>query len=292
MNKPTKNFLSTKEKSELYILQRSLRDKRKCDRIRVILLLNQGWSYEKIATAFFLDETTIRRYFKSYCEEGADALLTLHYQGGSSELTASQLDQLSQYVEESNPSSASLVVDYIKRTFDKEYSLSAATAILKKLGFVYKKSTLTPGKSDPIKQEQFLRELDKLESELEEKDPIFYMDGVHPQHNSKPSYAWFKAGSPAVLKSNTGRQRVNINGALNAKSLDVIVREDLTINAQSTIALFEQIEKAHPDANRIVVICDNAKYYRSKLVSDYLKTSKVEIKFLPPYSPNLNLIER
>ncbi|MCL6756589.1 MAG: transposase, partial [Candidatus Rhabdochlamydia oedothoracis] len=36
----------------------------------------------------------------------------------------------------------------------------------------------------------------------------------------------------------------------------------------------------------------NAAYYRSKIVADYLKTSRVEIKFLPPYSPDLNLIER
>ncbi|MDR2539612.1 MAG: transposase [Chlamydiales bacterium] len=37
---------------------------------------------------------------------------------------------------------------------------------------------------------------------------------------------------------------------------------------------------------------DHASYYRSKLVSNYLKNSRIEIKFLPPYSPNLNLIER
>ncbi|KAG6558561.1 DDE superfamily endonuclease [Candidatus Rhabdochlamydia oedothoracis] len=35
-----------------------------------------------------------------------------------------------------------------------------------------------------------------------------------------------------------------------------------------------------------------AAYYRSKIVANYLKTSRVEIKFLPPYSPDLNLIER
>ena len=45
-------------------------------------------------------------------------------------------------------------------------------------------------------------------------------------------------------------------------------------------------------AKRIVVICDNARYYRSNLVREFLKKSRVEIKFLPPYAPNLNLIER
>ena len=36
----------------------------------------------------------------------------------------------------------------------------------------------------------------------------------------------------------------------------------------------------------------NARYYRNRLVSEFLKTSKIQILFLPPYSPNLNLIER
>lgn len=292
MSDLTKNFLSAKERSELYTLQRGLRDKKQCDRIRVILLLDQGWSYEKIAIAVFLDETTLRRYFKTYVQRGIKVLLDVHYKGRAPELTADQLNELSAYVEENRPSNAALVVEYVKKTFNVNYCLSAVTTLLKKLGFVYKKSTLVPGKADPLKQEQFLSELDKLESELEEKDAIFYVDGVHPQHNSKPSYAWFKKGSPAVLKANTGRQRINLNGALNAKTFQVVVREDHSINAQSTINLFKQIEKSCPDAKRIIAVCDNATYYRSQVVTDYLKSSKIEIKFLPPYSPNLNLIER
>jgi transposase len=47
-----------------------------------------------------------------------------------------------------------------------------------------------------------------------------------------------------------------------------------------------------PNAKRIHIICDNARYYRSKVVSEYLLSSKIELVFLPPYAPNLNLIER
>jgi len=37
---------------------------------------------------------------------------------------------------------------------------------------------------------------------------------------------------------------------------------------------------------------DNARYYRSKLVQEFLLTSSIQMHFLPPYSPNLNPIER
>ena len=118
------------------------------------------------------------------------------------------------------------------------------------------------------------------------------MDGVHPQHNSRVAYGWFRKGSKAILRSNTGRQRLNINGALNANTLDVTIKVSDTINAQSTLELFKQVEEKYSRSKRIVIVCDNALYYRSKLVQEYLKSSRIELRFLPPYAPNLNLIER
>ncbi len=64
------------------------------------------------------------------------------------------------------------------------------------------------------------------------------------------------------------------------------------INAQTTISLFKKLLTANKSADTIYVICDNARYYKSKLVQNYIKDSKIELIFLPPYSPNLNLIER
>ncbi len=48
----------------------------------------------------------------------------------------------------------------------------------------------------------------------------------------------------------------------------------------------------NPNATAIYIICDNAPYYRSRAVQDYLKTSCIQLVFLPSYAPNLNLIER
>ena len=53
-----------------------------------------------------------------------------------------------------------------------------------------------------------------------------------------------------------------------------------------------RLERTHRKANTIYVIADNARYYRSKDVKTYLATSRIELIFLPAYSPNLNLIER
>ncbi len=91
---------------------------------------------------------------------------------------------------------------------------------------------------------------------------------------------------------NTGRPRLNINGAINVETLRAEVRFDDTIEAASTNALFQQIEQADPDAPRIILNCDNDRYDRSKAVAAFLPTSRIQLEPLPPYCPNLNLIER
>ena len=61
----------------------------------------------------------------------------------------------------------------------------------------------------------------------------------------------------------------------------------ITINADSTIALFKQLEATHLTAVCLHVVCDNARYYRSKAVQEYLETSRIKLVFLPPYAPNV-----
>ena len=121
-----------------------------------------------------------------------------------------------------------------------------------------------------------------------EKPPFITLNGTHPQHNTHCAHGWIKKGQNKEIKTNSGRQRVNINGVVNAHDpTDVVIEESASINAQSTIALFKKLEQKNKSLQRIFVVADNARYYRNRTVKAFLKTSKVQIIFLPPYSPNL-----
>ena len=85
---------------------------------------------------------------------------------------------------------------------------------------------------------------------------LMFMDATHPQHNPVISYGWIKRGKEHPIKSNTGRRRLNINGAINIERMSAEIRFDDTIDAISTIALFRQIESANPLAKRITIIGD------------------------------------
>ena len=163
---------------------------------------------------------------------------------------------------------------------------------LNKHGFSYKKPALAPGKANPVSQALWIAEYEQLKNSLKENEAICFIDGVHPTHNTKPAYGWIKKGHRKEVRTNTGRQRLNISGAVDIHSKAVIIHNDETLNAASTIAFLQKIEANYPLASRVHLFCDNARYYRNKEVAKFLESSKIELHFLPPYSPNLNPIER
>ena len=173
-----------------------------------------------------------------------------------------------------------------------KYSRSGVKDLLHRLGFVYKKPKHVPGKLDPAKQKAFLAEYKKLRKNKDENDPIYFADVVHPQFNSIPAYGWIKRGKDKELKSNGGRKRVNINGAIDIDTLEMVTDFAKSINNASSLRLFKKFEAKHPKTEKIHVILDNASYYISKWLKEKLNGSKIVLHYLPGYSPNLNLVER
>ena len=118
------------------------------------------------------------------------------------------------------------------------------------------------------------------------------MDGVHPTHNVQPAYGWIQKGVRKEVPANSGRSRINLSGVLDMINHKILIQEDKMLNAETTISFFRKIESAYPEKKRVHIFCDNAGYYKNKAVMECLQTSKIKLHFLPPYSPNLNPIER
>jgi transposase len=285
--------LSKEDQKALIQLHRNTKEKRTADRIKAIILLNKGYTQKEIASILMLDEDTISSWIKKFNSSiNIEVWLDNNYVAYKGKLNPDQLSQLKMYLTNNIILNAKQVICYVKEHFGKSYSLSGMKDLLHSLGFSYKQLTLFPSKADIEQQQQFVLEFEQLNQHLAEDEEIVFIDGVHPQHNTKSSKAWIKKGTEQYLPANTGRQRLNLNGAYNPNNQDVIIREDPSINAQSTIKLFEQIQNKYSIKKWIYAIADNAKYYRSKLVKKFLANSNIKLIFLPPYSPNLNLIER
>ena len=293
INNNMKDYLLSKEKiTELENIHRSLRDKRQADRVKAVIALARGWSAAQIAEILLFDEKTSRKYFERYQQGGIQALLDDNYSGAAPKLDDHQMAELEEYLEEHILPDAKAVIAHIYKQYRVRYSVSGVTDLLHRLGFSYKKPKHVPGKQDPDQQQIFLKEYKRLKARKGKDDPIYFADATHPQHNSVPSCGWIKKGQEKELKANCGRQRLNINGAINVETLEPTTGFYDTINAESTIHLFAKIEAKHPKAKRIYIIADNARYYHARLLKKYISGTRIKLIFLPPYSPNLNLIER
>lgn len=291
--------LTEDERKELLVLEKQIPFKGVAIRIRIILALDLGYSEKEVSEILLLDEDTITRWKKKYLESRfLSDWLGEEYVGYKGKLTRQQELKIEQYVSDGVVTDAHEILAYIKDNFGVGYTVNGVTKLLHRLNFVYKQTVIIPAKVDIVKQEGFLRGYTGLKENLKDDEKILFLDGVHPTHNTRKVKCWVKRGENKLVKTNSGRDRLNIQGALEISNekLDLTSGLFKTLNAETTIEFFDQIQLkyAHLNLKNIFCIVDNARYYKNKDVTGYLNKAKCPIKliFLPSYSPNLNFIER
>jgi len=284
--------LTPQEREEIRQMHRSCRERKYADKLKALLLLDKGFSCVDVGEMLLLDDDTIRKYREQYLNLGAASLLQDNNRGRASYLNSKQLELLNQELESNTYADSKGITVWISTHFNITYTPSGITALLNRMGFVYKKPVLVPCKADVEKQEEFVTQYKEFKQNLLPEDLIYFVDGVHPQHNTIATFGWIKKGQTKHLKTNNGRQRTNINGAINLQTKEVLYVEDERINAQTMIMLLSlMVEKQKK--GKIHIILDNAKYYHAQLVKNFLKDHpRIILHFMPPYSPNLNIIER
>ena len=287
--------LTVQQRKDLILLEKQIPHKGVAIRIRIILALDEGYLVKDVAKILLLDQDTIAKWKKLYEKSRyLSDWLGDENDGWQGRLTKEQENVIEKIVEKEVITDCQQVVLYIQQTFGISYTIDGVSKLLHRLGFVYKQIIATPGKLNEEKQTQFVKEYGELITRKMKNEVILFGDGVHPTHNIHMTKAWIKKGEEKQVKTNTGRGRLNINGVLNLETLKVVSHFSETINAQTTMELFDKIQLTYKDTTTIYLIVDNARYYKNKDVTAYLekKDCRIKLKFLPPYSPNLNFIER
>jgi transposase len=124
---------------------------------------------------------------------------------------------------------------------------------------------------------------------------LLFADPVHQVHNNENDYCWQLKGSnhTKTALANTGRRRLNIIGAINPVTLQptmMLTEENCCVEVIE--AFLEEIKNQYSTASSICIILDNAKYQRAYSVQHKAAQLNINLVYLPPYCPNLNLIER
>lgn len=284
-----KRILEPQKRIQLIRQHRKERDKRICDRIKAILLRDTGYSYTQIAEILLLDDATIKRHIESYLTE---AKLSPSNGGSVSKLSKAEGQKLRAHLKANTYLYVKDICAYVKKTFGKRYAISGMTKWLQAQGFRYKKPHAVPAKADKERQAAFIEYYDQLKQETEGEEPIYFCDSVHPQHQTKLAYGWILKGERKSVPT-TGRQkRLNFMGGICLETHRFVYEEAEKVTAESIKRFFRKLRRVHRNGEKLHIILDNAGYHKSKDIINFAKKLAIELHYLPPYSPNLNPIER
>src|SRR5271169_6417216 len=147
-------FLSPLDRADLTALARDgSAAHRLARRANALLLLDDGWSYEKIAGALYLDDDTIRKWHGLFVEDG----------GSECQMSGEQQEKLKAWVVASLPRSTRQIGAWIEREFGLVYAgRSGLIALLHRLGLAYHKPEIIPRKLDVDKQRAFIASYENL----------------------------------------------------------------------------------------------------------------------------------
>ena len=311
MGKITAPFtLPTLVRKKVEKLRRNEKDVRIHNRLSALLWLDDGYSPDEVAVLLDVHRRTVKNWVALFRAGGLESLCTLDYKGDRGGLSAVQCDRLKQEIATGRFKCAAQACDWVQETFGRKFSPSGMCKLLKRLGCSFHKASAFLFKASVEKQKEFVADYEEDKKKVQGQPPDkgkgvgwrrYFIDGVHPLYGMDVVfYCWLLAGQRFEVGVGGGRKRLNILGAYCPDDQEYLDRRytDKNLNAQSVIELFALMMGKHPGTKHFRIYLDNARYQHARLLKEWVERTRQEtgvtfdLKYLPPYSPNLNLIER
>lgn len=285
--------------SEISLLKH-YRDKQKVANLRIrfiaIIMISQGYNVETIAKVIGRTKKAIQNWFVIYLsKDGIDKLNKYNYVGRKTFLKKQEISEVIKWVKTNNPGTIKEVEAKIYDDYKIRYTNEGVRKLLKNNGLKLLLPKVIPGNPPSAEEQQVVvDQYHEMKANCEPGTVFLFGDGMHLVHQNIPAACWGDPKERPILQTNTGRKRLNILGAYNPDTHSLVhLTGEENCNALTVIEFFTLILNSYRNAPKVIIILDNAKYFKAKIVNEWLaKNPKLEIVFLPAYCPNLNLIER
>lgn len=235
---------------------------------------------------------TITKDIKCYLSEGIEGLKTVNYGTNSSKLLDHKTS-IEAFFKTHPPTTIKEAQHRIEELTNIRRSLTQIRCFMKRIGLKRYKTGHIPAKADRNKQEQWLEKTLNPVIEKAQKGEVhlLFMDAAH--FVLAPFLCFLWSFTKVFIKAPAGRKRLNVLGALNAITKEIYFTAKTTnINALQIVDFLHQLRIYYYDMKPIYIVLDNARYQHCQLVRYVAWQFNIHLLFLPPYSPNLNIIER
>jgi len=257
----------------------------------VLLKCSTRLNNKEIGAICGLHYNSVSHWIRVYIEAGYEGLLTNNYGTNKSELDGYRVSILKE-LEAAPPLTASEAAIRIFESTGVKRSDQQVRAFMKRHGLKFRKCGHIPAKADNDKQTLWVENTlnPVIEAAKKEELHLFFYDAAHFILQPFISFLW--SVSRVFIKGSAGRNRINVLGAVNAITKDIVTLTNTTyITSETLIEFFKDLKSKYGD-KPIAIVLDNARYQHCWLVKTFAASIGIHLLFLPPYSPNLNIIER
>lgn len=279
-------------------------DRRMFERYQVIYLFLKGYKQKDIADIVLRSIKTVSNYIQIYRNEGLNGLKMGHPTGPPRKLTEQQEHELVQVIAYHTPHDVgyenhynwtlAIMVNFIEREWGVTYTQRGVSRLLQDLGLTYTRPTYVLKMAEPQKQNEFRNEtfpsLKKLLNE--EIDHLLFEDESMIRDYQAIQRSWFLKGCQRLIPTYGQHRGAKLLGTLNYETGEIFVFEEEHYDVKVFLEFLKLTLESYP-TGKIVMVLDNARIHHAKLIQPFLEEDcdRLELVLLPPYSPELNLIE-
>jgi putative transposase len=273
-------------------------------RSHILLLLDDGHSWASVASLLFCSSRTIDRWVKRFGAEGMEGLGG-HKPGRPFRFAADWIEVVVEWVTEKVPRdfgflrsrwSCGALALLIRQAHGVAVGRETVRRWLRRGGLVYRRPRPVLGPTDEQRQAK-LDALRKLLAALPEDETAVFQDEVDINTNPKIGSMWMAKGEQATVPTPGNNEKRYLSGSIHWRTGQVFITEGRPKQGRDTALFLAHLDDLRSRLRRykkIHVICDNAKCHGSEAVAIYLyeHRERIDLHFLPAYSPDCNPIER
>lgn len=269
------------------------------ERLAAIQMYDNGLDADRIAVIMNVSRSSVFDWIAKYREGGLASISTKFASGRPTVLDDSEMVRLYTMINGKDPRTYSfgmalwtraLIRDLIKKTFAKDVSLVTVGRILKKLGMSPQRPLYRSWKQDPQRVEKWKREeYPAIKARAAAVGAtILFADEASVRTDYHAGTTWAPVGQTPVVIGSAVRQAVKMVSAIGQRGeLSFQVHEG-SMNAERFIEFLASL--VHDFDTPIFLVVDGSSVHKANIVKQYVASTegKLELFFLPPYSPELN----
>ncbi len=261
----------------------------RCTAIQMLLV---GASRKLVSKSLLVTDRALRKWINLFNQSGVDGLIVKKRPGRTAIIKPEQTDEFSELIDHPQRANrtfwtAKAFHGYISDAYQIDCSYETVVRFFHKKGYALKTPQPWSDKQDEQQRKTFLEELEQLFNQPDVD--IWFADESGFEGDPRSRKRWDKKGRKTRITKNGGHLRMNVVGmvcprtgqffAIEASHSDSVTYQAFLDEAGKTVS-FQRTTN--------ILIMDNASWHLRKST----KWHQWQPKYLPPYSPDLNPIER